>query len=182
MATAIGRPHLVSPAAMKTRRATVADASSIAQVGVRSWRVAYRGIMPQDFLDRLDVANGAKAWRATIANANEDVLVVDDEDGVAGFCWLRRADRSAVEIVALYVDPDKWNRGLGAALVAGALQCARGREFRVAMLWSLERNARARRFYESQGFREHGSRRTHERWGIALEELRYDLALDVAAP
>jgi ribosomal protein S18 acetylase RimI-like enzyme len=164
-----------------TRRASLADASSIAQVGVRSWRVAYRGIMPQDFLDRLDVGKGTEAWRATISNDNEDVLVVDDEDGVAGFCWLTRADRSMGEIVALYVDPDKWNRGLGAALVAGALQCARRREFRVAMLWSLERNTRARRFYESQGFREHGSRRTNERWGIALEELRYDVAVDVSA-
>jgi ribosomal protein S18 acetylase RimI-like enzyme len=165
-----------------TRRATVADASSIARVGVRSWRVAYRGIMPQDFLDRLDVGKGAETWRATISNTEEDVLVVDDEDGVAGFCWLTRAGHSAGEIVALYVDPDKWNRGLGAALVAGALQCARGREFRIAMLWSMERNVRARRFYESQGFREHGSRRTNERWGIALEELRYDVAVDVSAP
>ena len=45
------------------RSATVADADEIAAIHVLSWQVAYRGLMPQEYLDGLDPAQRAERWR-----------------------------------------------------------------------------------------------------------------------
>jgi ribosomal protein S18 acetylase RimI-like enzyme len=168
---------------MKTARAaTLADAGAIAAVGVRAWQQAYRGLMPAEFLAGLDVRRGSETWSATIANDLNDVLVVDAEPGVAGFCWLKPGEHPAGELVALYVDPDQWGRGLGTSLVAAAMQRAAQRGFAAVQLWALEQNERARRFYVARGFSETAARRTHERWGFALTECRYDMGVANWAP
>ena len=41
------------------RQATLADADEIGAVHVRSWQSAYKGLLPQQYLDRLDPAVGA---------------------------------------------------------------------------------------------------------------------------
>jgi RimJ/RimL family protein N-acetyltransferase len=40
----------------EVRRATTADAEEIARVNVASWRAAYRGLVPDAVLDRMDPA------------------------------------------------------------------------------------------------------------------------------
>jgi hypothetical protein len=45
------------------------------------------------------------------------------------------------------------------------------------VLWLLEGNARAARFYERDGWAVTGERRTEVAWGIAVDELRYARAL-----
>ena len=37
------------------REATVADSAGIARVRIETWRAAYRGLVPQEVLDRLSV-------------------------------------------------------------------------------------------------------------------------------
>jgi hypothetical protein len=48
------------------RAATLAVASGIGLVHVRSWQSAYRGKMPRDYLDGLDPACRSEAWRSII--------------------------------------------------------------------------------------------------------------------
>ncbi|WP_156759003.1 hypothetical protein [Microbacterium karelineae] len=43
------------------------DAATIADVHVRTWRHAYRGLMPQEFLDGIDVAARAERWERILA-------------------------------------------------------------------------------------------------------------------
>ncbi len=51
------------------------------------------------------------------------------------------------ELCALYVDPDQWGRGIGIALVSAARANLFALGFRNAVLWVLEGNVRAERFY-----------------------------------
>jgi GNAT superfamily N-acetyltransferase len=44
-----------------------ADAKAIATVHVRSWQTAYRGLLPQDYLDDLDPARSQPQWETIIA-------------------------------------------------------------------------------------------------------------------
>jgi GNAT superfamily N-acetyltransferase len=48
----------------------------------------------------------------------------------------------------LYVGPDAQGQGVGPLLLAKALEAGRAKR-----LWTFQQNARARRFYEAQGFR-----------------------------
>ena len=46
------------------RPATSGDAPGIARVQVLTWQQTYRGILPDPFLDGLDVERSAESWRA----------------------------------------------------------------------------------------------------------------------
>jgi len=49
------------------RPATLTDAAAVARVHVESWKVAYRGIMPDDVIARTDLAYRTGFWAERIA-------------------------------------------------------------------------------------------------------------------
>jgi ribosomal protein S18 acetylase RimI-like enzyme len=59
--------------------------------------------------------------------------------------------------------------------MAQALASLREEGFQEAVLWVLERNTRARQFYEAGGWGQEGEARTQWHGGIALREVRYRL-------
>ena len=129
---------------MPVRIATVADAPAVEEVRIRGWQTAYRRIVPDDYLDALVVDAARRAER--IAEPGVTTLLAE-EDGTAtgmavyGAC---RDGSGAVELYALYVDPDHWRKGVGTALLAACEG--------VTVLWVLKDNARAQAFYRRHGF------------------------------
>ena len=81
--------------------------------------------------------------------------------GFAGAGPVRDDDRdpSVGELYSLYVDPELWGQGHGAALHdVATIELVRG-GFASAILWVLAGNARARGFYRSRGWGPDGARR-----------------------
>jgi ribosomal protein S18 acetylase RimI-like enzyme len=127
------------------RRAVPADSRAIAEVHVRAWRAGYAGLLPQELLDGLSTNQRARDWSARLGSGAAGLTVVAEEDGaVVGFCTL-----FGREIAALYVDPDRWRRGIGGALLREALAGAGEGE---VTLWVMAGNVAALRFYERFGF------------------------------
>ena len=187
---------------MEVRPATAADAPAIATVHVRSWQAAYRGLLPQSYLDALDPDQSVDRWRSLLAATRWPstgilVLVHDDslssfgtkapEDGTAarvtGFAGLgpTRDDdedpHTVGELQTLYLHPDVWRRGGGSRL----LQAAQGQlvraGFQVASAWVLETNSRARTFYEGHDWRFDGTSKPHD-WGtFTVTDVRYRVSL-----
>ena len=86
--------------------------------------------------------------------------------------------RGRGEIASLYVLPTEWRRGTGRRLGERALAEARERGFAEVMVWVLETNSRARRFYEALGFRPDGESKIFlERPYASWRELRYRRAV-----
>jgi len=81
------------------------------------------------------------------------------------------------ELWAIYVDPQHWGQGVGRLLMTGARDRLRGDGAREALLWVFAGNERARRFYEIDGWRADGARRTEAIGDLAMEEVRYRCAL-----
>jgi GNAT superfamily N-acetyltransferase len=164
------------------RRATVSDATAIATVHVWSWQDAYRGLLPQDFLDGLDVGRRRDGWARILAEAHwprSATLVVDSDESVVGFahlCPTRDDDGDPAtvgEIVAIYLLSTLWSTGVGRRLMDESLDVLRQAGFREATLWVLDTNERARRFYESGGWLADGTVK-QDRWGdVVLNEVRY---------
>jgi L-amino acid N-acyltransferase YncA len=119
----------------EVRKATAEDASGIAFIHVRSWQVAYRGHMPDEFLDSLDVGKRANMWRELTQNPDKIVFVADDRKGnIVGFSALgpsrdTDADPNTAEVSAIYVHPEQWQKGIGRALLSTSLDEVRKREF-----------------------------------------------------
>ncbi len=63
---------------------------------------------------------------------------------------------------AIYVRPAAWGSGVAGHLHDAAIAELRSRGVRRAKLWMLERNDRARRFYERRGWRPDGTSRVVE--------------------
>jgi GNAT superfamily N-acetyltransferase len=60
------------------------------------------------------------------------------------------------EVAALYVEPDRWRRGIGRALMRAALDKATGDGYESVTLWVFEQNTPGRGFYEAFGFKPDG--------------------------
>jgi ribosomal protein S18 acetylase RimI-like enzyme len=163
---------------MLLRLAEPEDAMDVARVHVRSWQQAYRGLLPDEYLDGLRAADRAARYDL----ANRDVLkpvsiVVIDERQICGFATIAPARDAELsghgELCALYVDPEYWGQGVGCALMAAARAHLVEAGFRKAALWVMAGNARAERFYRIDQWMPDGSRRTDVVWGVTVEEIRY---------
>jgi GNAT superfamily N-acetyltransferase len=165
----------------QVRAAVPDDAMAAARVQVRSWQWAYRGLIAQDYLDGLR----PEAWadRYTFGRVGLRVpstLVAVDGATVCGLATtgLSRDDDlpNCGELMAIYVDPDHVHAGVGRALMAAARERLRAIAGQAA-LWVLVGNARARRFYERDGWCCDGSRRSRAYGGVPVDEVRYRCGL-----
>ena len=93
--------------------------------------------------------------------ANGQVLVAELDDRVAGFAAVVGG-----ELDGLFVEPDLWRQGIGAALVDAATHQARRRGLSLTVI----ANPAARQFYQCCGFSLEGEART--RFGLALRMSR----------
>ena len=154
-------------------KAAIEDARALAEVHVRSWRWAYRGLLPQGVLDDLDVEAREQMWRDAIADARRRVWAARENGDVVGLCAAgpARDDDHTGEVYAIYLDENAVGRGDGKRMLDVALADLR-RRFNRVVLWVLESNERARAFYEKNGFIADGER-IEIVDGIELKELRY---------
>lgn len=153
------------------RSAMPEEAEAIARMHVRSWQAAYRGLFPDAYLDGLDWREWAERRRADIADGDKQVRVAVDGTVVLGFASFgptRDDDLPAgtPELYGIYLDPDRWARGLGGclldALPPGPLT-----------LWVLADNERAIRFYTRHGFVPDGCTKEIDRGGHRAAQVRY---------
>ena len=167
---------------MNLRPAVPDDAMAIARVHVRAWQVAYRGLMPDDYLQSLLPADRARRYDfASRDPARPKTVVAVEADAILGFATIAPArDVDAAgqgELCALYVEPDLWGRGVGRALASAACSDLYGLGFRQAMLWVVAGNARAERFYRADGWTCDGLRRALQVWNFSVDAVRYTRAL-----
>ncbi len=167
--------------ALRVRPAEPKDGMAVAGVHVRSWQHAYRGVFSDEYLDGLRPEDRAARY-AFDGGADQPLTIVAEEEGaVRGFATIgaaRSSSREATgEVLAFYVDPEHWGRGIGRALMLDARERMVHRGFGVAMLWVLAGNERAERFYRADGWTPDGARRQEEVWGVVADELRYRRSL-----
>jgi len=167
---------------VEVRPAWVEDAGQIALVHVRSWQQAYRDLVPQEYLDSLDLGQRASAWKRVLEQPDplgRAVLVMDSGDALAGFVSLgpaRDEDQNpdqVGEVRAIYLLADAWGKGLGRQLMAAAVERLAAAGFEQAVLWVLDSNVRARRFYEAGGWSADGTVKDDDSRGFRMTEVRY---------
>jgi ribosomal protein S18 acetylase RimI-like enzyme len=161
--------------AIVVRDATPDDAEAMGRLHVRAWQAAYRGSMPDAYLDGLNAADRAQMWRDGMARRPDSLPLVAVVDGrVVGHaaCGPTNDPDGAGELYSINVDPDEWGSGAGRALL-GAAETRLATSFDLAVLWVLPANDRARRFYERAGWAVDGAERTAEVLGVTVPEVRY---------
>jgi ribosomal protein S18 acetylase RimI-like enzyme len=144
---------------VEIRCATPNDAEALARVHIDSWRLAYRGLVPDSHLEKLDYAKRAQKISKALAEHSEETHLAEENGKVFGFLTVgscRDADvdhESTGEIWGIYLAPGHWRKGVGSSLCRYGEQLLKSRGFTCAMLWVLAANDQARRFYEAMGFK-----------------------------
>ena len=164
---------------IRIREAVPADAGPLARVHVDTWRTAYSGIVPADHLAGLSYEARESRWNDIFA-ANQpatSTFVAETGEGeIVGFASggpERQGDPTYFgEVYAVYVLQDHQRRGVGRHLTVAVIGRLRRDGFASMLLWVLEDNAPARRFYESMGGEPVG-RRITTIGGADLTELSY---------
>jgi ribosomal protein S18 acetylase RimI-like enzyme len=161
------------------RPARPGDIAAIARVHVETWRNAYAGLVPDDYLVSMTEAKQATQWDRWIRGAQppNTVLVAEARDlpggRIIGFgsCGRARGDPARGEVFTLYVAPDWQGRGIGRRLLAALFRALDDGGLKSAVVWVLRANP-ARFFYEALGGARAAERR--ERFaGVELEEAAY---------
>jgi ribosomal protein S18 acetylase RimI-like enzyme len=137
------------------RPALLKDVEAIARVHVATWRSAYRGVLPDDFLASLSEAHYADRWRRVIGDGSSSVQVVEQAEGIVGFAsgGRERAGESgfAGELYAIYVLDGAQRQGHGRELVRAVAGALRAMQLEDMIVWVLRDNPPARQFYERLG-------------------------------
>lgn len=168
---------------IRVREADVSDAAAMAEVNAAGWRVGYRGLVPDEYLEHLPVARWRREMTDGLRTPRGDSFTrIAELDGeFAGYCFVaapgreEREDSLRAELVALYVDPPRWGRGTGRALLEAAIAETAERGYESIELWTFESNERALRLYERAGFRRDGGRRPFPRTGTPTVSLSRSL-------
>ena len=160
------------------RDARPEDAVAIARVHTRSWQVGYAHAFPAEALACISVDRRAENMARQLVSMppRAVVLVAEIEDEVLGFAFVgaaRGEDETVGEVYSIYVDPDHWGSGLGRALIAEAEERLGAAGFIEAILWVLDDNPRARRFYEAAGWTHDGVTKQDSHLDTEVTEVRY---------
>lgn len=135
------------------RPAAAADAAAIADLHQRSWRSAYRGLLPDSYLDGRAGDELAARWRTAFTKdePRRVILVAMTPDGIAGFVAAWPSTSRMALIDNLHVAPGQRGGGLGRRLMGRAAAELRRLGFRAAFLEVIEGNHDARGFYRRLG-------------------------------
>lgn len=159
----------------RLRRATPADAQALGRTHVAAWREAYAGLVPDAVLAALDPEERAVMWRGALAK-DTTAHVVELGDAIVGFSSGGPQRDPSIpcsgEIYAIYVLQAAQRQGLGRALMSAIAADLVARGHGSAMLWVIEDNRNARRFYQALGGREI-ARREQQREGVSATGIAY---------
>lgn len=150
----------------------------ISNIYERSWKFAYKGMIPQDYLDSIP----AGRWADGIHGAGRSNLVLIENGmmiGTASFGksrWEKYSDYG--EIISIYLLPDFIGKGYGSLLICKCVEELKQRGYHKVLLWVLEENHRARKFYEKTGFIDSGVFMDANIGGKDVREILYFLTLD----
>ena len=128
------------------------DLTKISDIYERSWKHAYKGIIPQEYLDGIPRGR----WAKSITREGMKNLVMTENGvfiGTAGFCrsrWEKYGDFG--EIVSIYLLPEHTCKGKGSQLLRRCIEELKKLGYTELLLWVLEENTAARKFYEKNGF------------------------------
>jgi ribosomal protein S18 acetylase RimI-like enzyme len=168
---------------VQIRPAVHGDEHGIAAVLIASWGVVYEGIIPGEVIESVG-ARRVDQWRRILAAPPEGTGTFLSEDGaeitgvvMAGAARDPDAGREVGEIYLVYVHPDHWGEGHGAALMVAAFDHLREQGCTGALLWVHPDNARAISFYERSGWAADGAAKDEDVFGARVPHIRYRMRL-----
>lgn len=164
---------------MRIRAGVPADAEALARLLVEGFE-GYRGFAAPGWDPPRTVEEEAEHLRGRLDEPDVWCGVAEEGGEVAGYVAFLPAahhrrgsdDPGLAHVFAVFVRPPHWGTGLASRLLADAVAAAAERGFRRMRLFTPARQARARRFYEREGWEPVGAPFDEPKLGLELVEYR----------
>lgn len=166
---------------MSIENATVKDAQTISNIHALSWKITYKNIIPQAYLDELKSNFWTDYFIDWISNSLLKVKILYESRLPVGcIAYGKSRDKSLSEwgeIVSIYIHPEHLKKGYGQKLLNTALLDMKKDQYQNCYLWVLEQNKNARYFYEKSNFKYSQDKYNFEIMNKSLTDIRYTLDL-----
>jgi len=163
------------------RYANSNDCDILGEIHSESLRFSCAGIFPDDYImSEFSPERRREGFRRELSQGCPETAILFADGIPAGLFTFGRSrygevDDPCIEIWRIYLRPDHIGKGLGTVLMDWGIDELRKKGYRQAILWVLEGNHRARKFYERYGFVFDGNIRDFD---DSIREMRYSKALD----
>ena len=127
------------------------DIDEIAKIITEDWKIAYKGIIDEEYLEKLYYKEKAERIRKKYQE-QKSIVYVDKE--IKGYCRLKESEEEGKkigEIEGLYVKYNQRGKEIGRLLVKEAMKILKERGYKEVIIWCLKENIKARGFYEKIG-------------------------------
>lgn len=148
---------------LEIREAVPADAAKCADIHMKSWVFAYQDCVPMEIIKERNAKRPAM-WKELLENNKGSQYVVTEEGRIIGIVGInppRDEDlpEDVYELGGLYMDPGFVGKGAGKFAMDWVKKEIASRGYRAVSLWVLDKNVRAKAFYERNGFRWDGTQK-----------------------
>ncbi len=170
---------------MNIRKAIISDASEIAKIHIKSWKITYKGLISEDFLENLSHKKRKIKWKERLKEGDETIFTYVaelDSKRIVGFALGGleqykgeikgfKENLYEGELMAIYLLKECQRKGIGRKLFLRIIKHLLENNINSMIVWVLKENTSSE-FYKSLGA-EYLGERTIEIGGIKYYECAY---------
>ena len=154
------------------------DLLLISDIYEQSWRMTYKGMLPSRYLKKLPVGN----WKYRINRFGSRSMVMVSGGEYIGTVSFGKSSIEKYsewgEVYSIYLLPRYTGMGLGKRLMDSALLELKKQGYSKVLLFALEKNLAARKFYENYGFTASGDMMKKKFGHKMVTEVMYAIELE----
>ncbi len=157
------------------RLAKPSDAPDMAEVHMRSWEVAYKDIIPAEYILEKNATRPA-LYERVITEENTNSYVIQQDGETVGIMRIAQPQDGDVsnnfyELHYIYLHPDYFRMGIGTQAMNFAFDIARSLGKTVMTVWVFAENENSISFYAKCGFVADGKTKNNE-YGRVIDSIR----------
>ena len=137
---------------MIIREAVKDDIKNIAKLYITNWKETYKGLLCEEFLNKLTQEYGEKKWQKYLKEGNP-IFVAYEEDVFLGFVACKKDEEveDCWYLDSLHINKNSRGKGIGTALICKVGQHALKEEYKTMSICIVKGNDNAKMIYEKLG-------------------------------
>lgn len=139
---------------MNIRLARMDDCYTIAKINYDNWRKTYKDILPDEFLNHLDIEQMRKEYVEVLSDNKKQILVaLDEKDEILGFASFEPdlEEDNCIYLASLHVKVSARGKGIGTSLLLKVGEYGLNNHYSKMSICILKGNENARNLYVKLG-------------------------------
>lgn len=139
------------------RKANNSDLNGIIRVNVETWKIAYKGVVPDDLIRGFAMRTQDKGWQKKLKNMIEEnifFIAETNESEIIGFAIggleMSKNSNYKGELMGIYILKECQRQGIGKSLTGKIVKELIKMNINTMLVWVLEKNP-YRAFYDTLG-------------------------------